>query len=119
MPTQAETAAHKGLKEAEALLNSEAPNYQVLPVIRKAIADAEAANPELATAVKTAESVPAVKTLTNKIEAEAEKIVDEVEADVEKVVEKVTGKKAAPAKTDAPKETEAPVEAPAAETPAK
>lgn len=107
MTTQPEAIAQQGLKQVQALLESEAPHYQVLPVVKQALAAAQAAaagvNPEATAAVIDVASTPAGKKIITEVETEVEKVVEEVveevEAETKKVVEKVTGKKSAPKAT--------------------
>jgi len=108
MATDLQKATHGALKQVEVLLASEAPAYQVLPLVKDTIANIEKEAPELlikeekktekvvgpeATAdVKAAAATPTGKHLIEEVEAEAKK----VEAEVAKVVGK-KAKAAAPA----------------------
>lgn len=92
--TRIETAI-AALDEAEALIHSDVPVYQVLPAVRAAL---------------RALRGDTIASIAHAVEAEAEKIVKVVEADVEKVVDgaedaaKAVVKKKAPA----PKKAAAP-----------
>jgi hypothetical protein len=112
MATDLEKATHGALKQAEVLLASEAPAYQVLPVVQDAIKQLEKAapalvveaekkaGPEVTVDVAAVAATPTGKKAVKQVEAEAQKIEAEVIDEVEKVV---GAKKKAPAKPEATK----------------